>query len=116
VLGFGLQSKGLNSAPTRNQVVETRFVRIGHSQYSEPRFVIEGSGPASSRSHFTEYRQWTSARSFHSSLSIASREFIITPGETEGIPMAGLPGKSIADVWRDDVSPNILILGQTYYL
>jgi hypothetical protein len=102
--------------PNRDHVIGARIVRIGHSDYSEPRFVIEGIGPASFRSHYIELDNGYVLDLFTGYLAIASAFEIVIPGETEGIPVSNLIGRSISDVWRDDVYSTILILDKQLYL
>lgn len=103
-------------SPTREQVLGARITRIGHSSYSKPEFVIEGIGPASFRSHYVVLDNGLVLDLFTAELTLADVSEIQMAGETEGVPVEQLIGKSITNVWRDDVFSCILILDDTLYL
>lgn len=104
------------SSPTREQVVGTRIVRIGHSNYSKPEFVIEGIGPASFRSHFIVLDDGVVLDLFTAQLTLSDETAIQMIGETDGLPVQQLIGTTITDAWRDDVFSSILILDNSLYL
>jgi hypothetical protein len=104
------------STPTREQVVGSRIERIGHSNYSKPEFVIEGIGPASFRSHFVLLDNGLVLDLFTAELTLSDLTAIQMIGETNGLPVALLVGKSITNVWRDDVFSCILILDEAIFL
>lgn len=103
-------------SPTRDQVLGARITRIGHSNYSEPQFVIEGIGPASFRSHYVVLDNGLVLDLFTAELTLSDETAIQMTGETNGVPIAQLIGKTITDVWRDDVFSCILILDDLLYL
>ncbi len=103
-------------SPTRDQVVGSRIVRIGHSDYSEPKFVIEGIGPAVFRSHFVLLDNGLVLDLFTAELTLSDETAMRMTGETEGLPVSQLVGRSITDVWRDDVFSCILIIDNSLYL
>jgi hypothetical protein len=103
-------------SPTREQALGARITRIGHSNYSEPKFVIEGIGPASFRSHYVVLDNGVVLDLFTAELTLSDETAIQMAGETNGVPIAQLIGKTITDVWRDDVFSCILILDDSLYL
>ncbi|XZE21628.1 hypothetical protein SH449x_001532 [Pirellulaceae bacterium SH449] len=103
-------------APSRDQIIGFRMIRIGHSHYSEPQFVIEGIGPATFRSHFVELENGLVLDLFTAYLSIASAEEMLSPAETEGIPASDLMSKTVTAVYRDDVFSTLLVLDDLFYL
>lgn len=103
-------------SPTREQVLGNRITRIGHSKYSEPEFVIEGIGPASFRSHYVVLNNGLVLDLFTAELTLSDETAIQMTGETDGVPIEQLIGKTITDVCRDDVFSCILILGDSLYL
>jgi len=103
-------------SPTREQVLGARITRIGHSNYSEPEFVIEGIGPASFRSHYVVLDNGLVLDLFTAKLTLSDETAIQMTGETDGVPIEQLIGKTITDVWRDDVFSCILILDDSLYL
>jgi hypothetical protein len=103
-------------SPTRDQVLGARITRIGHSNDSEPQFVIEGIGPASFRSHYVVLDNGLVLDLFTAELTLSDETAIQMTGETNGVPIAQLIGKTITDVWRDDVFSCILILDDLLYL
>ena len=104
------------SSPTREQVVGARIIRIGHSNYSKPEFVIEGIGPASFRSHYVVLDNGLVLDLFTAELTFSDETAIQMNGETDGLPVQQLIERSITDVWRDDVFSCILILDNSLYL
>lgn len=102
--------------PTREQVLGARIVRIGHSSYSKPQFVIEGIGPASFRSHYVVLDNGLVLDLFTAQLTLSDETAIQMIGETDGLPVQQLIGRLITDVWRDDVFSCILILDNSLYL
>ena len=104
------------NSPTREQVVGARIIRIGHSNYSKPEFVIEGIGPASFRSHYVVLDNGLVLDLFTAQLTISDEAAIQMIGETDGLPVQQLIETSITDVWRDDVFSCILILDNSLYL
>jgi hypothetical protein len=102
--------------PTREQVLGARITRIGHSNYSKPEFVIEGIGPASFRSHYVVLDNGLVLDLFTAKVTLSAETAIRMIGETEGVPIEQLIGRSITDVWRDDVFSCILILDGSLYL
>jgi len=103
-------------SPTREQVLGAQIIRIGHSKYSKPEFVIEGIGPASFRSHYVVLDNGLVLDLFTAELTLSDETAIQMIGETDGVPVEQLIGKSITDVWRDDVFSCILILDDSLYL
>lgn len=103
-------------SPNREQVLGARIIRIGHSNFSEPEFVIEGIGPASFRSHFVVLDNGLVLDLFTAELTLSDETALQMIGETEGVPIEQLIGRAITDVWRDDVFSCILILDNLLYL
>jgi hypothetical protein len=103
-------------SPTREQVLGAQIIRIGHSKYSKPEFVIEGIGPASFRSHYVVLDNGLVLDLFTAELTLSDETAIQMIGETDGVPVEQLIGKSITDVWRDDVFSCILILDDSLHL
>jgi hypothetical protein len=103
-------------SPTREQVLGARITRIGHSNYSRPEFVIEGIGPASFRSHYVVLDNGLVLDLFTAELTLSDETAIQMEGETSGVPIEQLIGKTITDVWRDDVFSCIVILDNSLYL
>ena len=93
-----------------------RIIRIGHSNYSKPEFVIEGIGPASFRSHFIVLDNGVVLDLFTAQLTLSDETAIQMIGETDGLPVQQLIGTTITDAWRDDVFSSILILDNSLYL
>ena len=93
-----------------------RITRIGHSNYSEPEFVIEGIGPASFRSHYVVLDNGIVLDLFTAELTLSDETAIQMTGETDGLPIEQLIGKTITGVWRDDVFSCILILDESLFL
>jgi hypothetical protein len=104
------------SSPTRKQVLGARIIRIGHSNYSKPEFVIEGIGPASFRSHYVVLDNGLVLDLFTAQLTLSDEKAIQMIGETDGLPVPQLIETTITDVWRDDVFSCILILDNSLYL
>lgn len=104
------------TSPTREQVLGAKIIRIGHSNYSKPEFVIEGIGPASFRSHFIVLGNGVVLDLFTAQLTLADEKAIQMIGETDGLPVQQLLGTTITDAWRDDVFSSILILDNSLYL
>jgi hypothetical protein len=104
------------TSPTREQVVGSRIVRIGHSNYSKPEFVIEDLGPAGFRSHFVLLDNGLVLDLFTAELSLSDQTAFQMPGETDGLPVDEVVGKAITKVWRDDVFSCILILDNSIFL
>jgi hypothetical protein len=96
--------------------VGARIIRIGHSNYSKPEFVIEGIGPASFRSHFIVLDNGVVLDLFTAQLTLSDETAIQMIGETDGLPVQQLIGTTITDAWRDDVFSSILILDDSLYL
>ncbi len=94
----------------------SRIIRIGHSNYSKPEFVIQGIGPASFRSHYVVLDSGLVLNLFTAELTLADATEIEMSGETEGLPIAQVIGTTVTDVWRDDVFSCILILDNCLYL
>lgn len=103
-------------SPTREQVLGAQIARIGHSGYSKPDFVIEGIGPASFRSHYVVLDNGLVLDLFTAELTLSEESAIQMIGETDGVPVEQLIGRSITHVWRDDVFSCILILDEVLYL
>ena len=103
-------------SPTREQVLGAQIIRIGHSNYSSPQFVIEGIGPASFRSHHVVLDNGLVLDLFTAELTLSEQAAIQMVGETDGVPVKQLIGRAITDVWRDDVFSCILILDDSLYL
>lgn len=103
-------------SPTREQVLGARITRIGHSNYSTPKFVIEGIGPASFRSHYIVLDNGLVLDLFTAALTLADINAIQMAGETDGVLVEQLIGKLVTNVWRDDVFSCILILDDALYL
>ncbi|MFM8174109.1 MAG: hypothetical protein ACKN81_11255 [Pirellulaceae bacterium] len=104
------------ASPTRQQVLGAKITRIGHSNYSSPEFVIEGIGPASFRSHYVVLDNGLVLDLFTAYLTLCDETAIQMVGETTGVPVERLIGRSITDVWRDDVFSCLLILDDSLYL
>lgn len=104
------------SSPIREQVVGARIIRIGHSNYSKPEFVIEGIGPASFRSHYVVLDNGLVLDLFTAQLTLSDETAIQMIGETDGLPVQQVIETLITDVWRDDVFSCILILDNSLYL
>lgn len=103
-------------SPTREQVLGARIVRIGHSNYSKPEFVIQGIGPASFRSHYVVLDNGLVLDLFTAELTRSDETAIRMNGETDGLPVQQLVGKAITDVWRDDVYSCILFVDNAKHL
>ena len=53
---------------------------------------------------------------FTAELTLSDETAIQMTGETDGVPIAQLIGKTITDVWLDDVFSCMLIIGDSLYL
>lgn len=78
--------------------------------------MIEGIGPASFRSHYVVLDNGHVLDLFTAELTLSDETAIQMTGETDGVPIAQLIGKTITDVWRDDVFSCILIIDDSLYL
>ncbi|MGI9497008.1 MAG: hypothetical protein ACR2NK_13195 [Mariniblastus sp.] len=100
----------------RNQIIGAKLKHIGHSNYSEPEFVIEGIGPASFRSHFITLDSGIVLDLFTAEITIPVDPMIDMPGETEGIPVERLIGLTVTALRRDDVFSSLIILDHNIFL
>jgi len=100
----------------RNQIIGAKLTNIGHSNYSEPEFVIEGIGPASFRSHFITLDSGIVLDLFTAEITIPTSPKIEMPGETEGIPVEELIGLPVTALQRDDVFSSLIILDHNIFL
>lgn len=103
-------------SPNREQVIGARITRIGHSKYSEPEFVMKGIGPASFRSHYLVLDNGLVLDLFTAEITLAEEGDIQMIGQTDGVPIEQLIGRSITNVWRDDVFSSIVVLDHRLYL
>lgn len=78
--------------------------------------MIEGIGPASFRSHYVVLDNGLVLDLFTAELTLSDETAIQMEGETSGVPIEQLIGKTITDVWRDDVFSCIVILDNSLYL
>jgi hypothetical protein len=106
----------MREQPSRDSVVGERLVRIAHSQYSTPEFVVEGIGPASFRSHYLTLSNGLVLDAFTPDIAIASLPLNAMPGETAGIPPDALIGRAVAAVVRDDTESTLVILDGGIFL
>ena len=103
-------------ALVKHVVVGNRIERIGHSQPSDPTFVLDGIGPAQFRAHYLLLSNGVVLDLFTAELTLSTIDKMVSVGQTDGIPVADLIGRTITDVWNDDTSSCILILDQEIYL
>ena len=99
-----------------DRILGTRLIEIGHSRYSEPEFIAEGLGPAVFRSHFLRIDSGLVLDLFTAEIMLAEIDSFPMPGETEGIAVAELIGRTITDVWRDNVCSPLIVLDKNIYL
>ena len=102
--------------PTREQILNTRLLRVSHSQLSEPEFVLEGIGPAQFRSHFLLLDNGLVIDLFIAEMTLSSSDKMVVDGETDGIPVRDLLTRTITHVWNDDTLSCIVILDNDIYL
>lgn len=100
----------------KRKILSSRLAQIGHSWPRKPEFVLEGIGPAEFRSHYLLLESGVVLDLFSAELSVASAQDMVCPGETDGIPVNQLVGRTVTGVWNDDTYSCILILDGSIYL
>ena len=100
----------------RNMIIGAKLASIGHSRYSVPEFVIEGIGPASFRSHYIALDSGIILDLFTAQISIPTNAKIEMPGETDGIPVEQLLGRSVTALMRDDEYSSLILLDHDIFL
>lgn len=100
----------------KDAVIGARIIEICHSPASEPQFVLEGIGPASFRSHFLRLESGLVVDLFVAEITRASISRLPCPGETDGIPIEDVIGRTITRVWRDDTHSCLVVLNGGIYL
>jgi len=71
---------------------------------------------ASLRSHYVVLDNGLVLDLFTAELTLSDETAIQRTGETDGVPIGQLIGKTITDVWLDDVFSCILIIDDSLYL
>ena len=100
----------------KRRILNSLLEEIGHSHPTKPEFVLEGIGPAEFRSHYLRLDSGVVLDLFTAELSVASRDEMVCPGRTAGIPVEDLIGKTVTGVWNDDTCSCIIILDNDVYL
>ena len=100
----------------KRRILNSRLAEIGHSRSSKPEFALEGIGPAEFRSHYLRLESGVVLDLFTAELTVASGDAIVCAGETAGIPVEELVGRSVTGVWNDDTFSCIVILDNDIYL
>ena len=100
----------------KRRILNSRLVEIGHSHLSKPKFVLQGIGPAEFRSHYLRLESGVVLDLFTAELSVESRDEMVCPGETDGIPVEDLIGRKVTGIWNDDTCSCIVILDNDVYL
>lgn len=100
----------------KEHVIGVRLIDVRHSHYSEPRFIVEGIGPAAFRSHFLLLQTGIVLDLFTAEITLAVLPAETMPGETMGIPLKELLGRRITAVVFDDVLSSLVVLEGMYFL
>lgn len=82
----------------KRDVIGKRIKRIAHSRPSDPQFVVEGIGPAKFRSHFVLLDNGVVIDLFTAELTLSSVDKMVCEGETDGISVDKLLGRTLTDV------------------
>lgn len=99
-----------------HRIVGSRLTEIGHSKYTRPEFILEGIGPATFRSHFLRLDSGVVLDLFTAEITLSDVSSFPMKGETDGIHVADLVGRTITHLWRDDVMSSLVILDNELYL
>ncbi|XZE44076.1 hypothetical protein SH467x_003663 [Pirellulaceae bacterium SH467] len=100
----------------RGRIMGARIERIGHSKYSEPEWIVQGIGPAVFRSHFIALSTGIVLDLFTAEITTSESSKIEMPGETMGIEVGKLIGRTITSLQRDDVLSSLIILDNDIFL
>lgn len=98
------------------KVLGAQIAHIGHSKYSEPEWIVDGIGPATFRSHFITLSTGLVLDFFTAEITCAADPQIEMPGETVGIPITNLIGRTITALVRDDQYSSLIILDNHIFL
>lgn len=100
----------------REKILGAKITNIWHSNYSDPTWIVEGIGPASFRSHFISLDSGLVLDLFTADISLATTSSIEMPGETHGISVGELIGRTITALQRDNVHSSLVILDHYIFL
>lgn len=82
----------------KHDIVGRLIKRIGHSRLSDPKFVFDGIGPVQFRSHYVLLNNGVVIDLFTAELSLSSVDKMVHDGETNGISVDPLLGRTITAV------------------
>jgi hypothetical protein len=102
--------------PGSEEVIGASVVAIGHSAYSQPEFIIEGLGPAVFRSHFVSLSSGVVLELFTGGINRAQATDVKMTGETIGLPVEQVIGRTVSALARDDVHSALIILDDELFL
>jgi hypothetical protein len=100
----------------RGRIIGSRLTQIGHSNSSEPEFILEGIGPATFRAHFLRLDSGIVLDVFTAEITVADVDEFPLPGKTDGLPVSDLLGRQLTAIWIDNASSPIIILDDDIYL
>ncbi|QDS92229.1 hypothetical protein FF011L_09660 [Roseimaritima multifibrata] len=100
----------------KQRILDSRLTQISHSHPTKPEFVLKGIGPAEFRSHYLRLESGVVLDLFTAELTVATSDEMVCAGETDGIPVDALIGRTVTGVWNDDTGSCIVVLDHEIYL